>query len=49
MMSGFSGSMTGSKPSPPSVTYQSEFRIPALSAVCEGPPSVLLSCVPPYT
>ena len=46
-MSGFPGSIAAKKPSPPCVTNQSSFRMPWTLSVRDGPPSVVLSCVPP--
>jgi hypothetical protein len=46
-MLGSVGSTAGSKPSPPSVTNQSALVIPCSVRVRDGPPRVMLSCVPP--
>ena len=46
-MSGLPGSTRGWKPSPPTVTNQSELVMPEALVVWLGPPRVKLSWVPP--
>jgi hypothetical protein len=46
-MSGLVGSTAGWWPSAKSVMNQSLLRMPLMVSVREGPPWVLLSCVPP--
>ena len=48
-MFGSFGSTTVVNPSPPVVMYQSALTMPCTVFVRDGPPTVLLSCVPPYT
>jgi hypothetical protein len=47
MVFGSSGSMRETKPSPPLVWNQSALTIPDWLRVLAGPPTELLSCVPP--
>ena len=48
-MLGSVGSTCGLNPSPPTVMNQSSLVMPCVDVVRDGPPSVLLSWVPPYT